>query len=220
MEGRGRRVFPARPEQSLLLLKATGQVAARRRPARSTQDSLRYRRLRRWIAEGAPFSSTADAARSRAIEVEPAAARPGPGRHPAAARDGHRRRGPPPLRDRRGRVRLERRRPSPASTAAAWSRPATSPARRPSWSATWATSPSAASPCPRPGVQLRPAAGSELHRPARLGQAAAARHPAERPGRRRHLPAPRLPRHDRHAADRRRRPARSWPTPRPTSGPS
>jgi hypothetical protein len=52
-EGRGRRVFPTAPEQSLLLLKAVadvphggGQLLAK--------DSHEYRLIRRWIAEGMP----------------------------------------------------------------------------------------------------------------------------------------------------------------------
>jgi hypothetical protein len=55
-EARGRRVFPAAPDHSLLLLKASGQVphGGGRKIAR---DSEAYRLLRRWIAGGAPASS-------------------------------------------------------------------------------------------------------------------------------------------------------------------
>ena len=53
---------------------------------------------------------------------------------------------------------------------------------------------------PRP-THVHTTAGDQFHRQARLGQIAEAWHPAQRFGRRRHLPAPRLPRHHRHAAD-------------------
>ena len=58
-EGRGRRVFPAAAEQSLLLLKATGQVphggGRKMDPA-----SAEYEIVRRWIAEGMPYGSPSD----------------------------------------------------------------------------------------------------------------------------------------------------------------
>src|SRR5262245_58137249 len=55
-EARGRRIFPAAPDHSLLLLKASGQVphGGGRKIAK---DSEAYRLLRRWIAGGAPASS-------------------------------------------------------------------------------------------------------------------------------------------------------------------
>jgi hypothetical protein len=68
MEARGRRVFPASPDNSLVLLKAGGRVAhggGRRMAA----DSLDYRRLRRWVVEGGRFG--AGPAAVTAIEVEP-----------------------------------------------------------------------------------------------------------------------------------------------------
>src|SRR6266478_6319122 len=68
MEGRGRRVFPAAPASSLMLLKAAGQIA-HGGGKRLVVDSLHYRRLYRWIAEGARFSIGAPAV--TAIEVEP-----------------------------------------------------------------------------------------------------------------------------------------------------
>lgn len=71
MEGHGRRVFPAAPDRSLLLLKATA-VSPHGGGRKLDQDSLWYRRLRRWIAEGMP----GDAERAEAIvsiDVEPAA---------------------------------------------------------------------------------------------------------------------------------------------------
>jgi hypothetical protein len=69
MEGRGRRLFPMAAEQSLLLRKAAALVphgGGKKIPA----DSLAYRRLRRWIAEGQRFD-TPDAAPAVRIEVEP-----------------------------------------------------------------------------------------------------------------------------------------------------
>lgn len=68
-EARQRRLFPPSAPQSLLLTKATAQVphgGGRRIQA----GSLPYRRLQRWIAEGARF--TADAHPVVRIEVEPA----------------------------------------------------------------------------------------------------------------------------------------------------
>lgn len=86
-ETRGRRVFPSSPESSLMLLKATGR-APHGGGKRIEPDSRYYRRLARWIAEGARFSvrpatqSAADKEKSPAkdsldpqitgIEVEPA----------------------------------------------------------------------------------------------------------------------------------------------------
>lgn len=59
MEGRGRRVFPAAPEHSLLLLKASGGLphggGVRIRP-----NAPEYATLRRWIAEGARFGQPTD----------------------------------------------------------------------------------------------------------------------------------------------------------------
>jgi hypothetical protein len=67
-ESRGRRLLASTPEHSLLLRKASGQIAhgggKRLDPA-----GLRYQRLRRWIAEGARFD--AEAPPITAIEVEP-----------------------------------------------------------------------------------------------------------------------------------------------------
>ncbi|KAA5541847.1 DUF1549 domain-containing protein [Roseiconus nitratireducens] len=68
-EGRGRRLSPAAPDQSLLLLKATG-----RRPhgggVRIEPDSIHYRQLHDWIAAGAPRGA-ADAPRLMSLEVQP-----------------------------------------------------------------------------------------------------------------------------------------------------
>jgi hypothetical protein len=58
-EGRGRRLFPARPEQSLLLLKSVAAVphgGGRRFNVGSTE----YELLKRWIAQGTPPGSDKD----------------------------------------------------------------------------------------------------------------------------------------------------------------
>lgn len=52
-EARGRRIFPAAPERSLLLLKPTGQVAHGGGKRLDLQDPG-YETLRRWITAGAP----------------------------------------------------------------------------------------------------------------------------------------------------------------------
>ncbi len=71
-EGRGRRIFPTSPENSLMLRKATGKVP-HGGGRRMESDSLHYRRLRRWIAEGAvgPGRSAGAEADTVALEVEP-----------------------------------------------------------------------------------------------------------------------------------------------------
>lgn len=53
MNARGRRVFPAAPDESLLLLKATGQ-APHGGGQRFSVDSAEYRILRDWIVAGLP----------------------------------------------------------------------------------------------------------------------------------------------------------------------
>jgi hypothetical protein len=68
MEGRGRRLFPASPDNSLLLLKATARVA-HGGGRRIAPDSRSYQRLRRWIVEGGRFG--VGPAAVTAIEVEP-----------------------------------------------------------------------------------------------------------------------------------------------------
>src|SRR5262249_4824768 len=52
-EARGRRIFPAAPEHSLLLLKAAGQLA-HGGGKRMEVDSDEYKLLRRWIKVGTP----------------------------------------------------------------------------------------------------------------------------------------------------------------------
>ncbi len=59
MEGRGRRVFPAAPERSLLLRKATG-AAPHGGGVRFGEDSPEYQVLRDWVSAGTPFGSADD----------------------------------------------------------------------------------------------------------------------------------------------------------------
>ncbi len=68
-EARGRRIFPAAPDHSLLLRKVSGQVAhggGLRIPA----GSVDYETLRAWIAAGAPFGSL-DEPKVTNLRVEP-----------------------------------------------------------------------------------------------------------------------------------------------------
>ena len=69
MEGRGRRVFPAAPERSLLLRKACGDVP-HGGGVRFAKSSREYQRLREWIAAGMPLGSDDDPQVTR-IEVSP-----------------------------------------------------------------------------------------------------------------------------------------------------
>lgn len=69
-EGRGRRVVPVAPEQSLILRKPTGQ-APHGGGVRFAVNSLAYRTLRQWIETGALFGSSDDA-KVVHIEVSPA----------------------------------------------------------------------------------------------------------------------------------------------------
>ncbi len=69
-EARGRRLFPAAPERSLLLLKATG-VVPHGGGQRFDVDSPPYDLLRRWIAQGMPPGAP-DAPKVERIEVVPA----------------------------------------------------------------------------------------------------------------------------------------------------
>jgi hypothetical protein len=68
-ESRGRRVFPAAPERSLLLLKASGG-APHGGGVRIASDRPEYDTLRRWIAAGCPQGSSTDATVKR-IELTP-----------------------------------------------------------------------------------------------------------------------------------------------------
>ncbi|HWB00313.1 MAG TPA: DUF1549 domain-containing protein, partial [Pirellulales bacterium] len=58
-EGRGRRLFPAAPERSLLLAKATNELPHGGGP-RMERDSHEYRLLARWIGQGMPYGSASD----------------------------------------------------------------------------------------------------------------------------------------------------------------
>lgn len=68
-EGRGRRVFPQAPDQSLLLLKAAN-IVPHGGGKKLDPQSEGYQTLVRWIGEGMPYSSENDATLT-AIEVEP-----------------------------------------------------------------------------------------------------------------------------------------------------
>jgi hypothetical protein len=69
-EGRGRRVFPASPGESLLLRKGTGRTA-HGGGSKLPVGSEDYRTLQTWIASGVPFGSP-DAPRVIGLRVEPA----------------------------------------------------------------------------------------------------------------------------------------------------
>src|SRR5262245_7011242 len=58
-EARGRRVFPASPDNSLLLLKATGTMA-HAGGKRMEVGADEYKLIRRWIASGTPFGNPSD----------------------------------------------------------------------------------------------------------------------------------------------------------------
>ncbi|MBI1913335.1 MAG: DUF1549 domain-containing protein [Planctomycetes bacterium] len=68
-EARGRRLFPAAPDRSLLLLKAAGGVA-HGGGKRMEVGSDEYRLIRRWIAAGTPFGKPTDPTVER-ISVTP-----------------------------------------------------------------------------------------------------------------------------------------------------
>jgi hypothetical protein len=68
-EARGRRLFPAAPDSSLLLLKASGGMA-HGGGKRMEVGSDEYRLIRRWIAAGMPFGEKSDPVVTR-ISVTP-----------------------------------------------------------------------------------------------------------------------------------------------------
>ncbi len=68
-ESRGRRVFPASPEESLLLKKATGAVV-HGGGSRFDEKSEAYKLLLRWIAQGVPYGDE-NAPKVERIEVLP-----------------------------------------------------------------------------------------------------------------------------------------------------
>ncbi len=69
-EGRGRRLFPAAPDRSLLLQKPVGQMP-HGGGTRLEVDSHSYRLMRRWILQGMPYGSDSDPTVAR-IDVLPA----------------------------------------------------------------------------------------------------------------------------------------------------
>ena len=69
-EARGRRIFPAAPDRSLLLQKAAA-IVPHGGGQRLDPDKPAYGLIRRWIAQGSPFGS-ADAAKVIGIEITPA----------------------------------------------------------------------------------------------------------------------------------------------------
>src|SRR5262249_11116409 len=68
-EARGRRIFPAAPEQSLLLKKISGGMP-HGGGIRIRRGSEEYETIRAWIAAGAPFGSPSDP-RVTSVRVEP-----------------------------------------------------------------------------------------------------------------------------------------------------
>jgi len=68
-EGRGRRLFPAAPDQSLLLLKAINKLP-HGGGQRLEPESHEYRLIRRWILQGMPYGSDSDP-KVTSIEVLP-----------------------------------------------------------------------------------------------------------------------------------------------------
>jgi len=69
-ESRGRRLFHEAPEHSALLLKATAQVP-HGGGRKIEKNDLRYRRILRWLREGAAFSNATVSAVT-GLEIEPA----------------------------------------------------------------------------------------------------------------------------------------------------
>jgi len=78
-EGRGRRIFPAAPERSLFLTKATGELP-HGGGARLDKDSHDYQMIYRWIQQGMPFGSEDDPVVKR-IQVFPKQRVGRPGQH-------------------------------------------------------------------------------------------------------------------------------------------
>src|SRR5581483_6492805 len=58
-EGRGRRIFPNSPAQSLLLTKPTGQ-SPHGGGKRMEVDGFEYRLISRWIQQGMPYGQASD----------------------------------------------------------------------------------------------------------------------------------------------------------------
>ncbi len=70
-ESRGRRLFLAAPEQSLLLRKASGQLS-HGGGKRMEPDSDEYKLIRRWIASGLPYGNESDPVVTKLEVVPPA----------------------------------------------------------------------------------------------------------------------------------------------------
>ena len=70
-EAHSRRIFPAAPDQSLLLRKATGSLP-HGGGARFDRSAPAYRILRRWIAQGVPYGKASDPVVER-VEILPQA---------------------------------------------------------------------------------------------------------------------------------------------------
>jgi hypothetical protein len=68
-ESRGRRLFPAKPQESLLLLKAIGE-SPHGGGKRMDKDSREYREVERWIATGMPYGRPEDA-KIKTLQIEP-----------------------------------------------------------------------------------------------------------------------------------------------------
>ncbi|MDP6795824.1 MAG: DUF1549 domain-containing protein [Verrucomicrobiota bacterium] len=68
-EARGRRIFPAAPERSLLLLKSTGQLP-HGGGSRINPDSFDYKAIVNWMRQGMPYGNPDDP-RLESIEVHP-----------------------------------------------------------------------------------------------------------------------------------------------------
>ena len=68
-EGRGRRLFPAAPDRSVLLVKGTNEMP-HGGGRRLEKGSYEYRTIRRWIQQGMPYGKATDPTVSR-IEVFP-----------------------------------------------------------------------------------------------------------------------------------------------------
>ena len=219
-EARGRRIFPAAPTQSLLLLKATGQVPHGGGKRLSPRQRRTTRLMRRWIAAGTPASaptrrSVGEAARHArpTASCSPASSSSSPSL--AEYSDGIDAR-----RDPAGGVFQQPRRGRQRSMRTAWCRRASRAARRPSWPATWATSPSSGRIVPhgQPLADIPDFKPNNYVDELAAGQVEEARPAAVAALRRRDLPAPRHRRPVRPAADRATRRAPSSPTRPPTSG--
>lgn len=68
-EGRGRRLFPASPQRSLILMKASGQMP-HGGGVRLARDSEGYSMVRKWIEQGSPYS-TGSEPHLVSLEVQP-----------------------------------------------------------------------------------------------------------------------------------------------------